>query len=89
MQDLCVTSTRDHNVDTSFRPSTQTKDAETRSEMNSASVRLLFNNLVRMQVVELNYLSPSKLFTSQAVGTIQASDSYKLTVFTPLHPVSS
>ena len=36
MQDLCVTATRDRNVYASFRPSIATKDAETRSKMNSA-----------------------------------------------------
>ena len=36
MQDLCVTVTRDHNVYVSFRPSIATKDAETRSNMNTA-----------------------------------------------------
>ena len=35
MQDLCVTATRDHNVYASFRPSIATKDAETRSKMNT------------------------------------------------------
>ena len=35
MQDLCVTATRDHSVYASFRPSIATKDAETRSKMNS------------------------------------------------------
>ena len=35
MQDICVTATRDHNVYASFRPSIATKDAETRSKMNS------------------------------------------------------
>ena len=35
MQDLCVTATWDHNVYASFRPSIATKDAETRSKMNT------------------------------------------------------
>ena len=35
MQDICVTATRDHNVYASFHPSIATKDAETRSKMNS------------------------------------------------------
>ena len=35
MQDICVTATRDHNVYASFRPSIATKDAETRSKMNT------------------------------------------------------
>ena len=39
MQDLCVTATRDHNMYASFRPSIATKDAETRSKMNSAFLR--------------------------------------------------
>ena len=38
MQDICVTATRDHNVYASFRPSIATKDAETRSKMNTAQV---------------------------------------------------
>ena len=38
MQDICVTATRDHNVYASFRPSIATKDAETRSKMNTADV---------------------------------------------------
>ena len=38
MQDLCVTATRDHNVYASFRPSIATKDAETRSKMNTVEV---------------------------------------------------
>ena len=38
MQDLCVTATRDHNVYASFRPSIATKDAETRSKMNTVVV---------------------------------------------------
>ena len=37
MQDLGVTATRDHNVYASFHPSIVTKDAETRSKMNSAT----------------------------------------------------
>ena len=37
MQDLCVTATRDHNVYASFRPSIATKDAETRSKMNTVT----------------------------------------------------
>ena len=37
MQDLCVTATRDHNVYASFRPRIATKDAETRTKMNSAA----------------------------------------------------
>ena len=41
MQDLCVTATRDHNVYASFRPSIATKDAETRSKMNSGTVNQL------------------------------------------------
>ena len=38
MQDLCVTATRDRNVYASFHPSIATKDAETRSKMNSDMV---------------------------------------------------
>ena len=34
MQDLCITTTRYHNVNASFRPSIATKDAETGSKMN-------------------------------------------------------
>ena len=38
MQDICVTATRDHNVYASFCPSIATKDAETRSKMNTEAV---------------------------------------------------
>ena len=40
MQDICVTATRDHNVYASFRPSIATKDAETRSKMNTVKACL-------------------------------------------------
>ena len=43
MQDLCVTATRDHNVYASFRPSIATKDAETRSKMNTGSLTVETN----------------------------------------------
>ena len=41
MQDICVTATRDHNVYASFRPSIATKDAETRSKMNTVGSTIL------------------------------------------------
>ena len=57
MQCLCVTATRDHNVYASFRPSIATKDAETRSKMNTG-VTLQTSRNTNKQDINTNFGNP-------------------------------
>ena len=67
MQDLCVTATRNHNVYASFRPSIATKDAETRSKMNTVAQcknRWVTRHSIRFQkslLIRKDYASSLKL----------------------------
>ena len=68
MQDLCVTATRDHNVYASFRPSIATKDAETRSKMNTDKQGIsVIDNYVLLKVC-LHFKNRLKYMHASLIG---------------------